>query len=134
MIAAERPDVVLTQWPIDTHLDHQAASILTFRAWLAGGRRFELFYYEVDLGAQTMGFHPTDYVDITAVREKKKAALFAHKSQDGEGIYRQHHEVMESFRGREGGSAAAEAFVRLSRAGATGTSGAAIECRGPDHK
>jgi LmbE family N-acetylglucosaminyl deacetylase len=123
IIGAERPDVVLTQWPIDTHFDHQAASMLTYRAWLAGGRRFELFYYEVDLGAQTMGFHPTDFVDITPVREKKKSALFAHKSQDGEGIYKQHHEVMEAFRGREGGSAAAEAFVRLSRAGATGLPG-----------
>jgi LmbE family N-acetylglucosaminyl deacetylase len=123
IVADERPDVVLTQWPIDTHLDHQAASILTFRAWLAGGRRFELFYYEVDLGAQTMGFHPTDYVDITPVRDKKKSALFAHKSQDGEGIYKQHHEVMEAFRGREGGSAAAEAFVRLARAGSPGLPG-----------
>src|ERR1044072_2775660 len=38
LLAAERPDVVFTQWPIDTHADHQAASLLTFRAWLAGGR------------------------------------------------------------------------------------------------
>jgi len=125
LIAAAQPDVVLTQWPIDTHSDHQAASVLTFRSWLAGGRRFELFYYEVNLGSQTMGFHPTDYVDITAVREKKKAALFAHKSQDGEAIYRQHHEVMENFRGREGGSTAAEAFVRVSRASTPGLPGLA---------
>jgi len=115
VLLAERPDVVFTQWPIDTHLDHQAASTLTFRAWLAGGRRFELFYYEVNLGSQTMGFHPTDYVDITAVREKKKAALFAHKSQNGEEIYRRHHEAMEAFRGRKAGTAAAEAFVHLTR-------------------
>lgn len=115
ILLAERPDVVLTQWPIDTHLDHQAASTLTFRAWLAGGRKFELFYYEVNLGSQTMNFHPTDYVDITAVREKKKAALFAHKSQNGEEIYRRHHEVMESLRGREAGTTAAEAFVHLAR-------------------
>jgi LmbE family N-acetylglucosaminyl deacetylase len=113
LVAAENPDIVFTQWPIDTHLDHQAASTLAFRAWLAGGRRFELWYYEVDLGAQTMGFRPTNYVDITAVREKKKAALFAHKSQDGEAIYSRYHEVMESFRGRESGATAAEAFVRL---------------------
>jgi LmbE family N-acetylglucosaminyl deacetylase len=125
LIAAAQPHVVLTQWPIDTHADHQAASVLTFRAWLAGGRRFELFYYEVNLGSQTMGFHPTDYVDITAVREKKKAALFAHKSQDGEAIYRRHHEVMENFRGREGGSTAAEAFVRVSRASTPGLPGLA---------
>ena len=75
LLSAERPNLVFTQWPIDTHLDHQAASTLTFRAWLSAGRSFELYYYEVDLGSQTMGFHPTDYVDITAVRENKKAAL-----------------------------------------------------------
>jgi LmbE family N-acetylglucosaminyl deacetylase len=66
-----------------------------------------------------MGFHPTDYVDITAVREKKKAALFSHKSQNGEEIYRRHHEVMENLRGREAGIAAAEAFVHLARLNST---------------
>lgn len=115
IIFAEDPDVVFTQWPIDSHLDHQAASTLTFRAWLAARGRFELYYYEVDLGAQTMCFHPTDYVDITGVREKKKAALFAHKSQDGERIYSEYHQVMENFRGRESGCGAAEAFVHLAR-------------------
>src|ERR1700722_2968939 len=115
VVAAEEPDVVFTQWPIDTHPDPQAASLLTFRAWLAARGRFELYYYEVDLGAQTMGFHPTDYVDIGAVREKKKAALFAHKSQNGERIYRDYHEVMENYRGREAGCGAAEAFVHLAR-------------------
>ena len=116
LIMAERPDVVFAQWPIDTHLDHQAASVLTYRAWLAAEQRFELYYYEVDLGSQTMNFHPTDYVDITAVLAKKKAALFAHKSQDGEQIYRRYHEVMENYRGRESGVPAAEAFVHLATA------------------
>ena len=120
LLAAEQPDIVFTQWPIDTHADHQAASLLTFRAWSRGGRKFELYYYEVNLGSQTMNFHPTDYVDITDVREKKKAALFAHKSQNGEEIYRRHHEVMESIRGRESGRTAAEGFVHLS--GTSGTS------------
>ena len=119
LIVAEDPDLVFTQWPIDSHLDHQAASILTFRAWLAARGRFELYYYEVDLGAQTMGFHPTDYIDITAVREKKKAALFAHKSQDGERIYREYHQAMESYRGRESGCGAAEGFVHLARVHST---------------
>ena len=74
-----------------------------------------MYYYEVDLGAQTMGFHPTDYVDITSVREKKKAALFAHKSQHGERIYSAYHQVMENYRGRESGCNAAEGFVHLAR-------------------
>lgn len=125
IVAALTPDVLLTHWPIDSHLDHQAASTLAYRAWLAGGQRAALFYFEVNQGEQTMAFRPTDYVDITAVREKKKAALLAHKSQDGEGIYRRHHQPMEEFRGREAGCAAAEAFVRLSRSAAPGMPGLA---------
>jgi len=119
LIAAERPDVILTHWPIDTHPDHQAASLLTLRAHLASPRgRSALYFFEVDTGAQTMGFLPTVPVDITAVVEKKKAALFAHESQDGEAIYRDYHRAMEDFRGREIGAKAAEAFVPLVRDGA----------------
>lgn len=116
LIQAENPQIVFTQWPIDGHMDHQVASLLTYRAWLSARPRFELYYYEVDLGAQTMNFHPTDYIDISSVRAKKRAALFAHKSQHGEEIYREHHEIMENYRGRESGFAAAEAFVHLARA------------------
>jgi LmbE family N-acetylglucosaminyl deacetylase len=115
LLAAARPDVVFTHWPIDTHLDHQVASLLTFRASLALRHAFPVFYFEVNAGDQTRGFQPTAYVDISSVRETKKRALFAHASQDGEAIYRQHHEGMESFRGREAGCAAAEAFARLSQ-------------------
>ena len=68
LILAEEPDVLFTQWPIDTHMDHQAASTLAYRAWLAARRPFDLYYYEVDFGSQTMSFHPTDFVDITPVR------------------------------------------------------------------
>ncbi|MFN7996165.1 MAG: PIG-L deacetylase family protein [Bryobacteraceae bacterium] len=114
LILAEDPDIVFTQWPIDSHSDHQAVSILTYRAWLNTRGRFELFYYEVELGDQTMGFHPTDYVDITRVRDRKKAALFAHKSH-GERLYTEYHQRMEDFRGWEAGCTAAEAFVRLAR-------------------
>jgi LmbE family N-acetylglucosaminyl deacetylase len=117
LVRAEQPDILLAHWPVDTHKDHQVASLLAYRAWLAIHPRFGLYFFEVDLGSQTMGFHPTDYVDITSVREKKKAALFAHRSQDGEGIYRQHHEIMENYRGREYGATAAEAFVHLARPG-----------------
>jgi len=115
LLLAEQPDVVLAHWPIDTHLDHQVSSTLAFQALRAAPRKFQLYFFEVNAGSQTQGFHPTDYVDITGVREKKKAALFAHRSQDGEEIYRRHHQAMEEFRGREAGVAAAEAFVRLGR-------------------
>jgi len=113
LLDAEAPDVVFTHWPIDTHMDHEVASLLTIRAYVATNLRFPIYFFEVDAGAQTMGFAPAHYVDITKVREKKKSALFAHKSQNGERIYSEHHEVMENWRGREARVAAAEAFVLL---------------------
>jgi len=115
LLTNEGPDIVLTHWPVDTHIDHQIASLLAFRAWLAARQSFSLFYFEVNAGEQTRLFLPTEYVDITPVRDQKKRALFAHVSQDGEAIYRDHHGPMEQFRGREIGVDAAEAFVHAAR-------------------
>src|SRR5579864_6007748 len=39
LIEAEKPDVVLAPWPIDSHPDHRAASLLAYDAWERGGRR-----------------------------------------------------------------------------------------------
>src|SRR6266478_124328 len=116
LLAAQAPDVLFTHWPIDTHMDHQVASILTIRAWMAGGSRAPLLYFfEVNTGSQTEGFFPNTYVDVSPVLDQKKRALFAHVSQDGQGIWREHHEVMAAWRGREVSVAAAEAFVHLNR-------------------
>jgi len=119
ILNAERPDVVFTHWPVDTHMDHQTASILTIRAWMVGGSA-RLYFFEVNSGSQTQGFLPNTYVDISAVVEQKKAALFAHASQDGRGIWREHHALMAQWRGREAGVSAAEAFVHLARDDHTG--------------
>jgi LmbE family N-acetylglucosaminyl deacetylase len=115
LLASEAPDVVFTHWPLDTHPDHQAASLLTLRSYLSAPRRFALYFFEVNAGFQTLGFIPSAYVDISGVRQKKKDALFAHRSQNGENIFNQHHDIMERFRGREIGVAAAEAFATLAR-------------------
>jgi N-acetylglucosamine malate deacetylase 1 len=117
MLRAESPDVVFTHWPIDSHPDHQAASMLTMRAWYTLSRAFPVYFFEVDSGVQTIGFRPTTYVDITPVRDTKKRALFAHESQHGDVIYRDYHEPMERFRGLEIRVKAAEAFVALEREG-----------------
>jgi len=106
-----RPDVVLTQWPVDTHRDHRAASLLAYDAWLRAGRRAALGYYEVLTGDQSQLFRPTDYVDITSVATRKRDAVFAHVSQKPEEWYPT-HERMARFRGMEHGCELAEAFVR----------------------
>src|SRR6266702_2258774 len=108
--------VVFTHWPVDTHMDHQVASVLTIRAWMEGDQRTSrLYFFEVNSGSQTEGFLPNTYVDISSVVQQKKAALFAHVSQDGQGIWREHHEIMAQWRGREIGVRTAEAFVHLNR-------------------
>jgi LmbE family N-acetylglucosaminyl deacetylase len=112
ILAAEKPDVVFTQWPVDTHADHRACAALTLAAWPRLRRSFTLYYYEVDLGADTQCFRPTHYVDVTATEPRKRDACLVHASQNPlGGFYTKGHEPMLRFRGMESGREAAEAFV-----------------------
>jgi LmbE family N-acetylglucosaminyl deacetylase len=112
LLADEKPDVVFTHWPVDSHRDHRACSLLVYDAWLRTGRKFALYYFEVDLGGQTQCFKPAHYVDITAVEARKRAACMAHESQHpATGFYANYHAKMHQFRGMESGFKLAEAFV-----------------------
>jgi LmbE family N-acetylglucosaminyl deacetylase len=113
LILSEKPDLVFTQWPVDAHPDHQVTGMLTLTAWIKSGRQFQLYFYEVNTGIETMGFTPTDYVDITGVRELKKSAMYAHKSQDPDGTYNNYFKPLEEFRGLEAGVKAAEGFIHF---------------------
>ena len=117
MIDALQADLVFTHWPIDSHKDHQVASLLSIQSWMRTARKFALYFFEVCSGEQTMTFRPTDYVDISDVKEQKRKAVYCHVSQDPPGIYACGHASMEEFRGREMGVSAAEAFVRMTGRG-----------------
>jgi N-acetylglucosamine malate deacetylase 1 len=109
VLAKENPDVVFTQWPIDRHRDHRAVSTLTLDAWLKAGKRFALYYYEV--AADTMMFSPDDYIDISSVESRRRAACYAHASQLPDQWYPKQVEITRS-RGVESGFPQAEAFLR----------------------
>jgi N-acetylglucosamine malate deacetylase 1 len=109
ILAAERPDLVLTQWPIDHHRDHRAVSALTLDAWWNGGKKFAFYYYEVAEDA-TM-FSPTDYVDISSVESRRHAACYAHASQQPDKWYPKQVEITRQ-RGTQSGFPQAEAFSR----------------------
>src|SRR6478609_3521632 len=85
LIKNESPDIVFTHWSIDSHKDHQCASLLTIQTWMRAQQKFPLYFFEVCAGEQTMTFHPTDYVDISDIQEQKRKAVYCHTSQDPPG-------------------------------------------------
>jgi len=103
-----QPDLVFTHWPIDFHMDHRAASLLTYEAWLRGGRKFPLYYMEAELGTQAQDFFPTHYVDITSVEER------THEAWKADTLWYDNiwplHDRMRQIRGGEHGCKFAEAF------------------------
>ena len=120
LISSEKPDIVFTHWPLDSHKDHQVASLLTTQSWMRADVKWPLYFFEVCAGEQTVSFHPTDYMDISDTQDQKRKALYCHKSQDPDSIYACGHASMEDFRGRELGVKAAEAFVRMNGNGIGG--------------
>ena len=109
ILDAEAPDVLFTHWPIDHHRDHRAASMLCLDAWLKAAKKMALYYYEV--ADDTMMFSPTAYVDISSVESPRRAACYAHVSQQPGKWYPKQVEITRRH-GIEGGFPQAEAFLR----------------------
>jgi LmbE family N-acetylglucosaminyl deacetylase len=87
LITSDQPDIVFTHCPIVTHKDYQVASLLPIQCWVANAAKFELYFYEVCKGEQTMGFHPTDWVNISDTQAIKRTAVYCHTSKDPPDIY-----------------------------------------------
>jgi N-acetylglucosamine malate deacetylase 1 len=109
LLDSEKPDIVFAQWPIDRHRDHRALSTLVLDAWLQGGKKAALYFYEV--ADDTMMFSPAEFVDISNVESRRRAACYAHSSQQPDKWYPHQVELTRS-RGVEGGFPQAEAFLR----------------------
>jgi LmbE family N-acetylglucosaminyl deacetylase len=107
----EKPDLVFTHWPIDTHRDHRAVASFVYDAWVQSRGGFTLFYFP---GSKNRLFAPTDFVDISAIEERKRAACFCHT------WYRDRvdldlwslAETLHRYWGMQAGVARAEAFAR----------------------
>lgn len=105
---AEKPDVVLAQWPIDRHRDHCALSSLVLDAWLRSGQKCAFYYYGI--AEDTMMFTPTEFVDISAVEGRKRAACYAHASQSPDKWYPLEEQITR-FQGVQSGYSQAEGFT-----------------------
>ncbi|MFO1020997.1 MAG: PIG-L deacetylase family protein [Planctomycetales bacterium] len=110
LLEEQKPDIVLTHWPVDTHPDHAAMSALVWRCYQRPGG-WNLYYFEVNPNHQTLAYQPNRYLDIGTVRDKKYQALMRHTSQKPETIWADHHDPAQQRRGKECGVAHAEAFL-----------------------
>jgi len=111
IIEEQNPDAVFNHWPIDNHPDHRGIFNLTFEAWKQLKHKFAMYYYEVSDGGDTLQFGPpTHYIDITATADTKKAACYAHASQNPDFFYGLQDTVAQ-FRGIESGYKRAEAYA-----------------------
>jgi LmbE family N-acetylglucosaminyl deacetylase len=111
LIEAEKPDMVITHWPIDSHRDHRVCAVLVYDAWRQTRYSFDLYYGEVMTGLQTQNFSPTLWVDITDTHDKKVEAYRQHLSQDIDAV-QVYHDAMETLRGMECHAKYGEAFIK----------------------
>ena len=113
VILEERPDMVFTWWPMNSHRDHRAVFCLVYDAWQKSKQGFDLYFFE---NAGTQLFRPTHYVDITATEARKREACFTHtwyKDRPDLDLWSK-VDVMHRYRGLEAGCEAAEGFVQHS--------------------
>ena len=123
-----RPDCVLAHSQNDYHPDHVMAGWLAWSARIPATaklvetespacEKMPHFYYMDTIGS--IGFQPTEYVDISETFEAKKEMLLKHQSQSGFlehmfGIgYVEFMEAMAKKRGAEVGCTYAEPFRSL---------------------
>jgi acyl-CoA thioesterase I len=107
------PAAVLAPWTLDVHPDHQAASLLAWRAFQDKRLAFALYFYETANGPHTTSarFVPTEYVDVTETFAKKREATCRHVSQNPAEWFEM-YVALARVRGYEADVGYAEGYVR----------------------
>jgi N-acetylglucosamine malate deacetylase 1 len=104
-----KPDIVITHWPIDTHENHSAVYGLVWRCYKPRTGGWNLYFYEVETGSETLAYPPQLYLDIAPVLDLKKQVIDIYKSQGPAKIWG-YNETMQRNRGAECGVKDAEAY------------------------
>lgn len=128
LIRSAEPDLIVTHHPDDYHADHRVVTQLVLDAsFMATVPYFATQYRAHDVTCPIyfmdtltgLGFHPTEYVDISETIERKLDAMACHESQVA--WLQDHHNsdiaelihTLARFRGFQCGVAYAEGFRRF---------------------
>ncbi len=117
MMRGFRPEVVLTHWVDDFHLDHAAAFRLAQRAVNAirGTEAWPYHMFASDVSRSRGirgGFEPDTYIDVSDAWEEKARALLCHESQGPEGMVKSIGR-RNAFYGARANVAYAEVFRKI---------------------
>jgi LmbE family N-acetylglucosaminyl deacetylase len=116
VLRATRPGIVLTHWPEDFHPDHVAAWEITRAAiTLVTSEigRPAVFWSDTYGGLGVRGpFAPDCLVDVTAVWDRKREAIQAHRSQNPD-QYLHMAELQCGLHGVHGQTRYAEGYIRV---------------------
>lgn len=123
-----KPDIVVTQWPVDTHPNHRSVAEAVLAAYRHSGHvwgqdnpsvnkaepSWNLYFYEANTftkwdDLESLAFCPNVYLDIATVRDRKKRVVETFKSQASYNLW-DVQDNMHAQRGKECGSQYAEAF------------------------
>jgi LmbE family N-acetylglucosaminyl deacetylase len=117
-----RPDTIITHWFDDMHPDHEATFRVLRRAFVCGflGNSMDdikatprIFCCDTYNSLGLHGpFEPDNFVDVTDIWEKKKAAIKAHESQPFS-IFMDMNEQQCLSHGKAAGTKRAEGFLYL---------------------
>jgi N-acetylglucosamine malate deacetylase 1 len=127
-IEKSRPDVVVTQWPLDTHPNHRSVAEAVLAAyrhsthvWGKEGQAankaepgWNLYFYEANTftkwdDLESLAFRPNLYLDVAGVRPLKQRVVETFKSQASYDLW-EVQDNMHVERGKECGVKYAEAF------------------------